>query len=80
MRRIIYWFRHLKKLETVQQAQQMGLIHYTNVHGDGINLMNCRSIWVDEFDNPYRCGELLVDGKDLVMEAVKKEHPELFEN
>lgn len=58
MKRIQYWFRSFKMVKTVWQAQRMGLTHLNNVYGDGINHLNCRSFWEDEFKNVYRCEEL----------------------
>jgi hypothetical protein len=58
----------------------MGLTHDTNVFGDGINHQNCRSWWYDKYNNMYRCDELLKGGRDVVMEQIKKENPELFTN
>lgn len=78
IKKIIYWFRSLKKIPTIEKAKEMKLTHYTNVHGDGINRMNCRSLWTDEFGNEYRCSQLFEGGKDIVMEQFKQEHPAFY--
>lgn len=58
-----------KNIRSTEAAKKMDLIHYTNVHGDGINIMNCRSLWTDKYDNLYRCDELYDGGRDLVFES-----------
>lgn len=78
MIKLYYWFRSFKKVKTVEDAQKMNLVHVTNVFGDGINTMNCRSFWTDRYKNTYRCDELLKNGKDLLFEQIKNEHPTLF--
>lgn len=77
MKRIKFWFRSFKAIPTVVQAQEMNLTHYTNIFGDGINHLNCRSLWYDEYGNQYKCDELLDGGRDIVMDNLIKEHPEL---
>ena len=78
MEKIFFWFRSFRKVKTVQQAQNMGLIHETNIFGDGINFTNCRSFWKDKYGHTYRCDELLENGRDIVMEQIQKEYPTLF--
>lgn len=58
MKRIKYWFRSLKHVKTVKDAQKMKLKFQFNMYGDPINIYNCRSVWSDEYDNLYRCQEL----------------------
>jgi len=58
MKRIIYYFRSFKTLNTVAEAEKMKLYFRTNVYGDGINHLNCRSLWNDKYWNIYRCNEL----------------------
>jgi hypothetical protein len=48
----------MRKVKTVKQAEEMGLRWEVNIYGDRINAVDCRSIWVDEYNNPYRCEEL----------------------
>lgn len=82
--RIYYFLKALawaligKKVPTVEKAIEMGLTHKTNIHGDFINYLDYRSLWVDKYGNIYKCNHLLEGGKDLVMDSIKEEHPELF--
>ncbi len=81
IRRLAFWFRSFKRIETVSQAKEMGLTHTTNIFGDMIIHQNwARSIWHDGYGNAYRCDELLPGGRDAVIEQLKKEMPELFRN
>ncbi len=80
-KRIRFFFRSGRLVKTVKQADAMGLIHRTNIHGDPINNLNCRSLWVDEFGFTYRCAELLTGGRDPIGDAIaqaKKEYPHVF--
>ena len=58
MKKIKYWFRSLKRIKTVKNAQDMNLEWQFNVYGDVVNMWNCRSIWCDEFGFLYKCKEL----------------------
>jgi len=58
IKRISYWFRSWKLIESVERAEKMGLKFHKNVYGDEINYVNCRSIWYDEYRNVYRCKTL----------------------
>jgi hypothetical protein len=78
MKRIIYWLRSYKKLKTIKEVQQMGLSHFTNIYGDGITRLNCRSLWRDKFENIYKCDELFEGGRDIVAEMLLESHPGLF--
>ena len=73
MKKIKYWLRSFLKIKTVGDAKKMELKHFTNIHGDEINRINCRSIWEDEFGYQYRCDELLPGGRDIVMDKIMKE-------
>lgn len=79
-KRVIHFFGSFtrKNISTVEQAHKMGLIHDTNVFGDGINHNNCRSWWHDEYGNNFRCDSILVGGRDEVMAQIHKENPGLF--
>lgn len=83
--RIHYFLKSLawaligKKLPTVEKAVEMELTHETNIYGDLIiHTGYCRSFWLDKYGNRYGCSQLLDGGKDLVMDKIKEEHPELF--
>ncbi len=47
------------KLETINDCRKINLKWVTNIHGDMINILDCRSIWSDEYGYYYRCSELL---------------------
>lgn len=57
-KRIHYWFRAWKMVESAEKAKEMGLHWRRNVHGDEINHINCRSLWNDDYWNVYRCRTL----------------------
>lgn len=50
-----YRFKVISRL----QALELGLVFSNNVHGDVINHLNCRSIWVDSKRRAYRVRELI---------------------
>lgn len=55
----LYWLRYFfTNIPTTDQALKMGLTHYENLYGEHINMLNCRSIWVDDYDKGYFCSEL----------------------
>jgi len=54
----LFYYRYFKVLTKVQ-ALELGLEFSNNVHGDAINHLNCRSIWVDSKDRTYRVLELI---------------------
>jgi hypothetical protein len=51
---------------SLDDAKEMNLEFVTNIYGDRINVLNCRSIWVDNKQNPYRCGELYMEDEEVV--------------
>jgi len=51
---LYYRFKVIKR----SQALELGLEFSNNVHGDAINHLNCRSIWVDSKGRTYRVHEL----------------------
>ncbi len=75
---LIWLFRGT--IPTTAKALQMGLTHETNVYGDGINMTGCRSFWNDAYRRRFRCDEHLPDGKDMVMDKIKKDYPEIFKS
>jgi len=62
---VVIWFTYSifarTKVLTIKEAEQKGLTFKYNVYGDGINRLNCRSIWIDEKGNEYRVEELVKD-------------------
>jgi hypothetical protein len=39
---------------TIEKAKSLNLRHVRNVHGDEINMINCRSVWEDDKGRTYR--------------------------
>lgn len=44
---------------TLKDAVKRNLKWNSNVHGDFIWKMNCRSLWTDEFGNWYHCDNIV---------------------
>lgn len=53
------WFARNFKVISIQQAVKWGLSFSHNIHGDLINYLNCRSVWVDDKKRNYRVKQLL---------------------
>jgi hypothetical protein len=53
----LWWFRNFKILSE-KQALELKLNWISNVYGDKINYLNCRSIYVDNKNKYYRILEL----------------------
>ena len=67
----LLWLSWLfRKIPTTTKAEQMGLTHYTNIHGDMINHTGCRSFWQDKNGRIYGCKELFKGGKDIVIDSI----------
>ena len=49
----LWWIRTFKVI-TSERAKELRLKHSRNVHGDEINVRNCRSIWHDNANREYR--------------------------
>jgi len=58
MQEIINWFIRLFLVISEDTARKKGLTHLRNIYGDEINMINCRSLWVDDFYRQYRVREL----------------------
>jgi len=52
------WYIRNFKIITTKKAIELGLTFSHNVYGDAINYLNCRSIWIDKYNNSYRVKEL----------------------
>lgn len=83
MKRITTFFKWLfwlfkGKIPTIDKAIAMGLTHETNIFGDAILMTGCRSYWNDEYGRRFGCEELLDNGRDVIMEQIEKEHPNIF--
>jgi len=52
------WYLRTFCVITIEKAKSMNLRHVENIHGDQINLLNCRSIWQDSKDRTYRIQSL----------------------
>jgi hypothetical protein len=53
----LFYYRF--KVITRLKALELGLEFIYNIHGDLINHLNCRSIWVDSKGRTYRVRELI---------------------
>ena len=58
MKKIKMWYARCFKVITNEQAIQWGLTHISNIHGDEVNRINCRSIWTDYKGRTYRVRSL----------------------
>jgi hypothetical protein len=61
IKKLTYRWRSMRKVKTAKKAEDMGLTWVVNIYGDRINHLDCRSIWVDEYDNAYRCDQLYTE-------------------
>lgn len=52
-----WWARNFKVI-SIKQAKEWNLIHVTDIFGDAINHLNCRSIWKDSKGKRYRVKQL----------------------
>ena len=50
-------------LQMAQDAEKLKLKFVQNIYGDSINALDCRSIWIDEYGNEYRCQQLFDNKK-----------------
>lgn len=55
----LWWIRLSDKILTEKEARELKLQFHDNIYGDLINLINCRSRWLDEKGNFYRVHELI---------------------
>lgn len=53
----LWYYRHFKII-TLQQCYDFNLYFDSNIYGDEINYLNCRSVWADDKQRLYRCEEL----------------------
>ena len=53
----MWWIRFFCVIPTTQDAIKLGLTYSMDVLSDSINLMNCRSLWLDSKGRCYRVGE-----------------------
>ena len=59
--KLINWIKSFSLISTVEECGRRKLIFVTNVYGDSINRMNCRSLWSDQYGITYRCSELRLE-------------------
>jgi len=52
------WFLRTFRIISEKKANELNLTHVENIHGDGINCLNCRSIWKDDKGRAYRVSTL----------------------
>lgn len=55
---ITLWRYRVFRVISQGEAEELGLEWYRNVFGDQINILNCRSLWVDKKGRRYRVSEL----------------------
>lgn len=60
MKAIKMFYIRLFKVITNEKAIEYGLTHFQNIYGDGINYLNCRSIWKDSKGRKYRVSSLVL--------------------
>lgn len=53
----LWWIRTFKVISN-QEAKKLGLKFQRNIFGDEINILNCRSIWIDSEIRKYRVQNL----------------------
>lgn len=58
MSRLKMLYIRLFKVISIEQAIKYKLTFHRNIHGDEINHINCRSIWIDKHFRTYRVNEL----------------------
>ena len=62
-RKILLLWKSLFVLSS-SECESLGLKFQGNIHGDLINFLGCRSVWVDEFENEYRCSQNVMNGQE----------------
>jgi hypothetical protein len=55
------WYIRTFKVISNQEARDLELKFLRNVYGDEINILNCRSIWIDNKQREYRVRYLSYD-------------------
>ena len=58
MKKLKFWIKKNFGVLTKQECLDLGLEFGFNIYGDGINKLNCRSIWLDYWGKTFRCSEL----------------------
>jgi hypothetical protein len=56
----MWYFRTFGKKVTMKEIMKWNLEFVENVHGDEVNRLDCRSIWVDPKGRSYRCNLMRV--------------------
>ena len=54
MLKLKLWYYRNFCIISNDKAKELGLCHVANVYGDWINILNCRSIWVDSDYKTYK--------------------------
>lgn len=52
------WHERVFRIITLERAAELGLSWATNVHGDSINILGCRSLWHDAIGRVYRVSDM----------------------
>ena len=56
--KLINWLKSFAVIPTIEECGRRKLTFLSNVYGDSINRLNCRSLWIDRYGITYRCAEL----------------------
>ena len=59
MKEIKMWLIRNFKVISISEAKKYKLKFLTNIYGDSISKLNCRSIWVDDLGRNYKVKELM---------------------
>lgn len=79
MKKLKFWIKKNFGVLTKQECIDLGLEFGFNIYGDGINKLNCRSIWLDYLGKTFRCSEL-GEGEIPKVEEWQQKLPEAIVN
>ena len=68
---MIKWFKRTFMVISKEEAIKLDLGFCNNIHGEGINQLNCRSIWSDKKGRTYRVREYIERKEDKLIERSK---------
>jgi len=64
IKKIKLWYYRYFKIITLKQCYDFNLYFDSNIYGDEINYLNCRSVWEDSKGRLYRCEKLFETNYD----------------
>ena len=56
---MIKWIKRTFLVISKKEAIELDLSFHHNIHGENINRLGCRSIWIDKEDRQYRVKEYI---------------------